>query len=241
MYNIPPPYDQLRIYNDTLQWSFEDVAKELFRVIKQNGVIVWIVNDSIINGSKSLSSFTQCLFFKSLGFNIHDVMIWQKPNFANPSGNRYHQVFEYMFIITKGKLKTFNPIKDRKNVYAGKSSYGKNSVRLTNGRLKERVKGKDNSEYGMRHNIWLQNTTGQSGETKKYKHPAMFPLKLIEDHIKTWSDEVHIVLDPFAGSGTTAIAALNSNRKFICIEKDTEYFEIMRKRVLERQMELAEI
>ena len=111
-----PPYDNLRQYNGYV-FDFENIAKELFRVTKKGGVIVWVIGDATINGSETGTSFKQALYFKEIGFNLHDTMIWNKPNFSNPSKNRYHQIFEYMFILSKGRPKTFNPIKDKKNKY----------------------------------------------------------------------------------------------------------------------------
>ena len=108
-----PPYDNLRNYNG-FSWDFEGVANELYRVTKDGGIVVWIVGDGTINGSESGTSFKQALYFKEIGFNLHDTMIWSKGSLAFPDKTRYYQVFEYMFIFSKGKIKTFNPIDDRK-------------------------------------------------------------------------------------------------------------------------------
>lgn len=77
-----PPYDNLRIYNGNIdQWNFEKfqgIARELFRVTKDGGVVVWVVGDATIKGSETGSSFRQALYFKDLGFNLHDTMIYAK-------------------------------------------------------------------------------------------------------------------------------------------------------------------
>ena len=136
-----PPYDNLRQYNG-YSFDFESIAKELFRVTKQGGVVVWIVGDETVKGSETGTSFKQALFFKEIGFNLHDTMIYQKHNFSNPSSNRYHQIFEYMFVFSKGKPKTFNPIKDRKNIEAGKiGCWGKNTVRQSDDAINSRTNG----------------------------------------------------------------------------------------------------
>jgi len=228
-----PPYDSLRTYGDTYKGlDFYGIADTLSRKVREGGVIVWNVGDQIINGSETGSSFRQALYFKdSCGLNLHDTMIWQKPNFSNPSSTRYHQVFEYVFILSKGKPKTFNPIKDRKNVYAGKvGSYGENTSTQVDGSKKVRSR-KVNTEYGMRHNVWLMNTAGQDGSSKVYKHPAMFTEGFAEDHIKSWSNEGDTVLDPFMGSGTTGVACKNTNRDFVGIELDEGYFKVAENRV----------
>ena len=222
-----PPYDNLRTYNG-YSFDFESIAKELYRVTKNGGIVVWVVGDATINGSETGTSFKQALYFKKMGFNLHDTMIWEKPNFSNPSVNRYHQIFEYMFIFSKGKPKIFNPILDVKNKYG--VCVGKNTRRLANGNLIE-VKKNTPREYGMRRNIWKMNTVGQDMMCKKPPHPAMFPEKLVHDHIISWSNEGDTVLDCFLGSGTTGKVAKQLNRKFIGIEISSEYLEIAKNRI----------
>jgi DNA modification methylase len=231
-----PPYDNLRTYNGNNNiWSedsWKGVIQNLFRVTKDGGVVVWIVGDATFKGSETGTSFKQALFAKEVGFNLHDTMIYQKSNFSNPASTRYHQVFEYMFVWSKGKPKTFNPIKDRKNIYGGRSTYGRNTTTQPDGSKVEAPK-KIYPEFGMRHNCWVASTTGQTGESKKYNHPAMFSVSLAEDHIKSWSNPGDTVFDPFLGSGTTGVAAKNLDRNFIGIELDETYFKIAEKRIAE--------
>jgi len=222
-----PPYDNLRTYNG-FTFDFEGIAQELYRVTKDGGVVVWIVGDATIKGSESGTSFRQALYFMQCGFNLHDTMIWNKPNFSNPSKTRYHQIFEYMFIFSKGKNKTFNPIKDKKNKYL--TCVGKNTMRLANGELVE-IKKNVGNEFGMRTNVWNMNTVGQEMMCKRPPHPAMFPEKLAHDHIISWSNEGDTVLDCFMGSGTTGKMAKQLNRNFIGIEISQEYLDIAKERI----------
>ena len=228
-----PPYDNLRTYNNTLDWGehvWKPVLRELFRVTKQGGVVVWIVNDATIKGSETGTSFRQALYAKEIGFNLHDTMIWNKGNFTAVGALKtsYCPVFEYMFIFSKKKPKTFNPIKDRKNKRFGDKYH--QTVRQADGTTKDgHGKGKKRiAEYGQRHNIWL-NYPEQSN-TKRC-HPAQYPENLVKDHIMTWSNEGDTVLDCFMGSGTTGKMALLNNRKFIGIEKDETYFKIAQDRI----------
>lgn len=218
-----PPYDNLRTY-EGFYWNFEETAKELYRITKKGGAIIWIVGDATVNGSETGTSFRQALYFKEIGFNLHDTMIWEKSTFSNPFPNRYHQVFEYMFILSKGKLKTFNGIHDRKNKHGGVKV--KPTVREANGQLFARSEKKV-AEYGKRFNVW------QITEEKRNKigHPAPFPEKLVNDHIISWSNEGNIVFDPFIGSGTTAKMAMLNNRKFIVCEISEKYCEIIKERL----------
>jgi DNA modification methylase len=237
-----PPYDDLRTYNNHISgkktefngysFDFETIARELYRTTKQGGVVVWVVGDGTEKGSETGTSFRQALFFKEIGFNIHDTMIYMKNNFSNPSSNRYHQIFEYMFVLSKGKPKTFNSIKDRKNVYGGQiGSWGKNTSRQVDGSMVER-KRKVIEEYGQRYNVWTFKTSknGQEDEIA-YQHPAIFPTQLVKDHIISWTNPGDLVFDPFMGSGTTAKAAIQTERSYLGSEISKEYFDICVKRL----------
>lgn len=227
------PYDNLRTYDGVIDtWNFEkfkDIAKELYRVTAEGGVVVWVIGDSTVKGSETGTSFRQALYFMELGFNLHDTMIWNKGSFAFPSKGRYHQVFEYMFIFSKGTPKTFNPIKDRENKYVGTRGA---SGRKANG---ERNTGKSEvrEKWGQRFNIWNYPIGGGHSASDKiaFEHPAIFPEKLAEDHILSWCNEGDVVFDPFMGSGTTGKMAILNNRKFIGIELNEKYFEISKKRI----------
>lgn len=224
-----PPYDNLRNYNG-YSFNFEEIAKELFRIIKDGGVVVWIVGDATINGSETGTSFKQALYFKEIGFNLHDTMIYQKNSSPFPDNSRYNSIFEYMFIFSKEKPSTINLIKDRKNRWL--QSFGKSSNRQKDGSIKkkEKIIVKD---FGTRNNIWKYNT-GFGYTTKDkfaFEHPAMFPEELAQDHIKTWSNEGDIILDPMNGSGTTTKMARLLKRNYIGIEISEKYCEIARQRL----------
>ena len=230
-----PPYDNLRTYNGNSSFDFEGIAKELFRVTKDGGVVVWVVADATIKGSETGTSFRQALYFKGIGFNLHDTMIFEKDSFQKPNHNRYWSCFEYMFVLSKGKPKAAHMIKDRVNSQRGKVVSSK-SVRNKDGSTSKR-KQVIIADFGKRKNIWPYSTGYGKGTAYKnaYQHPAMFPEKLAADHILSWSNEGDTVLDPFAGSGTTGIACLNTGRKFILIEKDAGYCEIIKNRIANHQ------
>lgn len=217
-----PPYDNLRTYNG-YSFDFEHIAQELYRVIKVGGVIVWIVGDAVIDGSETGSSFKQALYFMSLGLKLHDTMIYEKNSMSMPERIRYHQKFEYMFVFSKGKPKTFNPIIDHLNT-ADRWSTKFNTYEADGSKI-ERERTLDKNEYGMRFNIWKYNTGFGFTTKDKTIHPAMFPEKLAQDHIISWSNENDIVLDPFMGSGTTAKMCVLNNRQYIGFEISKEYYE----------------
>lgn len=213
-----PPYDDLRTYKGYV-FNWENVIKELYRVMCRGGVVVWIVNDGTENGSETGTSFKQALYAKECGFNLHDTMIWKKECSPFPERNRYYQNFEYMFVWSKGKPKTFNPIKDRKNIKANINPHS--TFRDKTGKTKKPKHQIIINEYGSRFNVWEVSTE----KANKSDHPAVFPIKLVKDHIITWSNEGDTVLDPFLGSGTTRIAAHDLNRNFIGYEISREYFD----------------
>lgn len=224
-----PPYDNLRDYKG-YSFNFKDIAKELFRIVKEGGVVVWVVGDSVINGSESGTSFKQAIYFMEMGFNLHDTMIYEKSGTPYPEKIRYYQCFEYMFIFSKGKPKSINLIKDRVSKWSG--SWGKRSFRKKDGSLKV-VENFNYNPVGARFNIWrINNGYGRStNDIIAYKHPAIFPDTLANDHIISWSNEDDIVLDIMCGSGTTCKMAKKNNRKYIGIDISKEYCDIAKKRV----------
>lgn len=225
-----PPYDGLRTYNG-YSFPFEEIAKELYRVTKEGGVVVWVVGDATIKGSESGTSFRQALYFKECGFNLFDTMIYAKPPRGAVGNNKaYWQTFEYMFVLCKGKPKTINLICDRKNKESREGDNG--TKRLENGELLK-VKRGGYSEYGRRTNIW-EYGTGKGQSTKDnvaFNHPAIFPEQLANDHILSWSNQNDLVYDPFMGSGTVAKMSILNNRNWIGSEISEEYCKIIETRI----------
>jgi DNA modification methylase len=210
-----PPYDNMRKYDGLLQWNekiWKAVIIRLFHLTKEGGVVVWVVGDSVISGSESCTSFEQALYFKDCGFSLHDTMIWDKGTPSFPSNKRYGQSFDYMFVFTKGKIKTANLIHDRINKCSGRS----------------RPDRKATKEMGARMNIWT--IISEKGRVRE-NHPAIFPEQLAKDHITTWSNKGDLVFDPFMGSGTTGKMAVLLNRDFIGIEKVSKYFKFAEERI----------
>lgn len=226
-----PPYDNLRTYNG-FSFDFEALAHELYRVTKPGGVVVWVVGDATIKGSETGTSFRQALYFKDVvGFNLHDTMIYRKKNPMPYQHNRYQPCFEFMFVLSKGKPRVFNPLVT-KTKNAGALSrlnqrQGDGNINSGNG------KGKPVRETRYRENIWEYGVGFGVSTTDKlaYKHPALFPEKLAEDHILSWSNPGDVVLDPFMGSGTTAKMAYLNDRHYIGFEISDEYVAIAEERL----------
>ena len=227
-----PPYDNLRTYNNNVDWSFDkfkDIASRLYQITAIGGVLVWVVGDATIKGSETGTSFEQALYFKKIGFNLHDTMIYAKNNPIPQNHNRYEQCFEYMFVLSKGKPKTFNGIRvETKNADKTFSWGGRKTV-MDENQCRRHREEKDLIKVKLdklHNNIFYYSVGG--GNTG---HPAVFPEQLAVDHILSWSNEGETVLDPFMGSGTTGKAAVLNNRNFIGIELDKDYFEIAKSRI----------
>lgn len=238
-----PPYDNLRTYNG-YTFDFEAIARELYRVTVPGGVVVWVVGDATVKGGETGTSFKQALKFIELGFSLADTMIYHKSDVAFPRhGHRkYPAAFEYMFVLSKGPIRTFNLIRDRRNKLAGAIMSG--TVRQEDGStLPSRAKGKAVAEFGARSNVWGYSTGyGKSSSDEiAFKHPAIFPEALARDHILTWSNPGDVVLDPFMGSGTTGKVARQTERRFIGIEISEEYLNIARLRTAAIESERAAI
>ncbi len=225
-----PPYDDIKKYNSYV-FDYKKVINELYRIMKIGGVVVWIVADQHVNYSETGSSFKQALYFMKK-FKLYDTMIFYKSAPSYHSEIRYQQAFDYMFVFSKGKPKTINLLKERK-----KSFYIKNKTYIQRDRLgiKKYSKCRSPNRYKIRDNVWKYNI-GNNQSTSKWdkfahEHTAIFPEKLVEDHILSWSVEGDLVLDPFCGSGTTCKMALKLNRNTIGIDISKEYCELAKKRI----------
>jgi len=233
-----PPYDNLRTYKDDIDKSWGEhiwkpIIKELYRVTKKGGVVVWVVNDATINGSETGTSFKQALYAMECGFNLHDTMIYERVS-PFPDSNRYHQSFEYMFIWSKDVPKTFNRLMEKRiNKSNGSSERQKDgSLKKASKKVKERFKKSNENDKTSRKNIWRYSVGGGSTvDDIAFKHPATFPELLASEHIYSWSNEGDLIYDPFMGSGTTAKMAHIFKRNWIGSELSQEYVDLANKRL----------
>lgn len=227
-----PPYDSLRNYKG-FSFEFEKIANQLYRITKDGGVVVWVVNDATVNGSESGTSFKQALYFKEIGFNIHDTMIFRKRNpIPQIYRKRYNNEFEYMFVFSKGLVETHNPImidclhaglELGSTTYKNFSKNDQKREKIANPVKPKKIKG----------NIW-EYVVGKNAEDQEAKgHPAPFPCELARDHISSWSKEGDLILDPMCGSGTSCKAAKQLDRRYIGIDISSEYCKIAEKRLAE--------
>lgn len=222
-----PPYDNLRDYKG-YKFEFEDIANQLFRIINKGGVVVWVVGDKIEKGNRSLTSFKQSLYFQSIGFNVHDVMIYKKSNTPFMRTNAYTNCYEFMFVFSKGSPRTFNPIK----VPTARNGKEKLVVNKKADGINNKVWGELKKEK-TNINIWeyAVGLGGSTNDREAFQHTAIFPERLALDHISSWSNENDLVLDPMCGSGTTCKMAKLSNRRFIGMDISKDYCDLSKSRV----------
>jgi site-specific DNA-methyltransferase (adenine-specific) len=222
-----PPYDNLRNYNG-YTFDCENIAQELYRITKIGGVLVWVVGDKINNGNRSLTSFRHAITFQEAGFNIHDVMIYRKKNTPFMRSNAYTNCYEFMFVCSKGSPKTFNPLMEKTARHGFEMLvYNKGADGVNKKVLKELKSEK------VRTNIWdyAVGLGGSTNDKEAFKHPAIFPEKLAEDHILTWTNANDLVFDPMCGSGTTCKMARLHGRQYLGCDISAQYVTIARHRI----------
>ena len=222
-----PPYDDLRNYNG-YAFDYKHIADGLYRITKKGGIVVWVVGDKIVKGNKTLTSFKHALYFQEIGFNVHDVMIYQKRNTPFMRSNAYTNCYEFMYVFSKGSPRVFNPIQ----IPTVRQGFEKLACNKIADAINNKVIGELKPEK-TKTNIW-EYAVGLGGSTNDkiaFKHPAVFPEKLAEDHILSWTNEGDIVFDPMCGSGTTLKMAKKHKRNYIGCDISEEYVEISKKRV----------
>jgi len=227
-----PPYDNLRTYNGSIVWNesiWKAIIKELYRVTKKGGVVVWVVGDATIKGSETGTSFKQALYAIDCGFNLHDTMIYAKNNPIPLTHNRYEQQFEYMFVWSKWKPENFNAIKQPCKTAGSKNNHKSEKHYENSHSMRKRDGDVVVKAEKYLYNIWFLTT----GTSDKVKHNAPFPEQLANDHILSWSNEGDLVYDPFMGSGTTVKMAILNRRNWVGSEIFNEYCEIAKKRINE--------
>lgn len=223
-----PPYDDLRNYNG-YKFDARSMIEGLYRVTKEGGVVVWVVGERI-RGGRSLTSLDCAYIARDIGFVIHDMMIYQKKNTPFMRSNAYTPCYELMWVFSKGKPKTFNPLKVPTKRNGKVMGIANKTPDATYNKVPVEMK-----KMKTKTNIW-EYAVGLGGTTNDkiaFRHPAVFPEKLAADHIFSWSNKGDLVFDPMCGSGTTCKMAHLSGRLWFGIDISPEYINIATQRMNE--------
>ncbi len=230
---MSPPYDEIRKYNG-FSFDLHATGKEIYRVLKEGGIAVMVIQDQTKNFGKSLTSFRTIVdWVDNIGFKLFETVIYRKYGAEGAWWNKRFRVdHEYMPIFLKGERpRYFNkePLKIPSK-HGGKTMTG-GGTRLTNG-VRIATRPITINPMKCRGTIWEYMTAGD-GTRLKHQHPATFPDNLPYDFIQCFCPPNGIVLDPFMGSGTTALAAIKLERNYIGIDISKEYCELAKKRIKE--------
>ena len=235
-----PPYDSIRDYGGH-EWSpkvFRAVAEELYRVTTPGGVVVWVVQDQVLDGRESGTFSRQRLYFEEVGFGVYSTMIMVSNGFRLPQGRRYVNQYQYAVVLSKGRPRSVTLLRDRPNSTAGESSKGK--VRSRDGVLSlRRYSDRVVAEYGRRSNVWIYDVgwAKSTGDDYAFEHPAVMSEKMAEDHILSWSKPGDFVFDPFLGSGTTCKMALLNDRHYLGFEVHRPFYQVAVRRMQDAHAE----
>lgn len=218
-----------------IQW-FLPIAEQVKRILKPTGSFFLNIKPHTHDGERSLYVMELVIELKkNLGFLFVEEYCWTKNAFPIGTHGRFKNGFEPIYHFAKSDTNniTFNPLACGTPITEESKAraFRKNSKTTTNG--SGMVVDRDNMksiELARPSNvIHINNVINQFHQ--KMKHPATFPEGLVEFFVKSFSNEGDIVVDPFAGSGTTGVVAKKLKRKYILMEKESEYVNLIEERL----------
>ncbi|MBN4072280.1 site-specific DNA-methyltransferase [Flavobacteriales bacterium AH-315-E23] len=236
-----PPYADARkghyesIHPDEYSAFFQTFHDEFWRVLADDGSFILNIKDKVVNGVRNRYVWKTIMDLSELGWQCVDDYIWIKPN-AMPGywHNRLRDEWEYCFHLTKQKKFKMNQETVKKPI----GDWAEKRLEKLVGKSAERHNSENNSGFGRDLRKWKNKEGVLPGNTvsvalvgKNMGHPAVFPVGLPEFFIKLFTDSGDNVLDPFGGSGSTGIAAINLNRNYVLIDLKEEYTIVAEKRL----------
>ncbi|MBR1921447.1 MAG: site-specific DNA-methyltransferase [Kiritimatiellae bacterium] len=228
-----PPYDSIRDYKG-FSADLSKIGRETFRVLKEGGIAVVVIQDQTKNYGKTLTSFRLAIdWCDNAGFKLFECLIYKKLGAEGAWWNKRFRVdHEYMMVFLKGDRPAYfnkDPLKIPSK-HGGKVMTG-GGTRLTSG-IRIATRAIHINPMKCRGTVWAYETAGD-GSRLKHQHPATYPDRLPYDFIQCFCPEKGIVLDPFMGSGTTALAAKSLKRFYVGIDISQEYVDLAERRVVE--------
>ncbi len=253
-----PPYADQRDYGVTntkigadgyVEW-FRPKAEEMYRVLKPTGSLVLNINDKVVDGFQHLFVFKLVIMLcEEIGFHLVRDYIWHNPAtppnvYSTGKFGRTKKSHEYCFWFSKGNEWTFNMDAIRTPYKKGMEKFLKGEgegVRTDNtrpsthsfdcGKIWKNYGGADPGTVISIANTSSNDTFLKLCKEKGVSHPARFPEKLVEFFVHAGSNKGDIVLDPFSGSGTTAVVAAKNGRKWIGIDANKTFCELAQARM----------
>jgi DNA modification methylase len=226
-----PPYDEIREYRG-YDYDLPKTGRAVYRVLKDGGIAVMVIQDQTRDFGKTLTSFRTIIdWCDNAGFRLFECVIYRKHGTEGAWWTgRFRVDHEYMPIFLKGeKPGYFNkePLKVPSK-HGGKTMTGSGN-RRTDGTTTNVVRREIN-QTKCRGTVWDYLMAGDKDPLKR-RHPAVFPDQIPLDFIQCFCPPGGIVLDPFMGSGSTAVAAKRLGRNYIGFDISQEYCEIARARI----------
>jgi DNA modification methylase len=243
LFVLSPPYDSLRDYDGNPTFNLHDTGEQIFRLLKEGGICAMVIQDQTKDFGKTLTSFRTILdWCDSFGFKLFECVIYRKNGTEGAWWKKRFRVdHEYIPIFLKGQRPSYFNKENLKipSKHGGKTMTGF-ANRKTNGETQASVT-KVINPMKCRGTIWDYLCAGDKNKTKR-QHPAPFPDKIPYDLIECFCPVDGLVIDPFLGSGSTAIAAVQLNRNFIGFDISNTYIEnIANKRIEEAQNTLCQL
>ena len=226
-----PPYDGIRKYNG-FKLDLHKTGTEIYRILKEGGICAVVIQDQTKNFGKTLTSFRMIVdWCDNIGFKLFENIIYHKNGTEGAWWKyRFRVDHEYIPLFLKGKKPAYfnkEPLKIPSK-HGGKVMTGSGN-RRTDGKTTSTVTRKINL-MKCRGTVWDYMMSGDKNPLKR-KHPAVFPDQIPIDIITCFCPENGIVLDPFMGCGSTAVAATKLNRHFIGFDISKEYCNLAYERL----------
>ncbi len=220
-------------------------TEQFLRILKPTGTFILNIKERVVDGERHTYVIELILEMRKQGWLWTEEFMWHKKNsYPGKWPNRFRDNWERL--IQFNKSKKFNMYQESVMVPVGGWAKDRLAKLSETDQLRDESKvgsgfGKNVSNWLGRDLVYPTNVIHMATECANKNHSAVFPLELPKWFIKLFTQPDHVVLDPFIGSGTTALAAMQLGRKYVGIDLNPEYVDISRERVSETQIGLFSI
>lgn len=250
IFTSPPYADQRKntyggvAPDDYVAW-FLPKAKQFLRVLKPTGTFILNIKERVVDGERHTYVLELIVEMRKQGWLWTEEFIWHKKNsYPGKWPNRFRDNWERLIQFNKQKKFTMN----QEAVMVPVGDWAKDRLANLSKTDHKRDESKVGSGFGKRVANWVgrelvypTNVIHLATECGNRNHSAAFPVELPEWFIKLFTDTGGVILDPFMGSGTTALAAVQLGRSFVGIDINPEYITLAQERIADTQMKLPSI